>query len=144
MTWTAAQMPRLGGRVAVVTGGNSGLGRATATELARHGARVMLACRDIERGKQAADDIRSRGPDADIEVRHIDLADMTSVREFGEGYDEPLHLLVNNAGAMGPPRRQVTAPDFELQFGHNSLGHFGVDGLAPPGFVVAECPPRRH
>ena len=101
MTWTAAQMPRLGGRVAVVTGGNSGIGRATATELARHGARVMIACRDIERGKQAADDIRNRVPDADIEVRHIDLADMTSVREFGEGYDGPLHLLVNNAGVMG-------------------------------------------
>ena len=96
MTWTAAQMPRLGGRVAVVTGGTSGLGRATATELARHGARVMLACRDIERGKQAADDIRNRVPDADIEVRHIDLADMTSVREFGEGYEGPLHLLINN------------------------------------------------
>ena len=62
MTWTAAQMPRLGGRVAVVTGGNSGIGRATVTELARHGARVMLACRDIERGKQAADDIRNRYP----------------------------------------------------------------------------------
>ena len=105
MTWTAAQMPRLGGRVAVVTGGNSGIGRATATELARHGARVMIACRDVERGKQAADDIRNRVPDADIEVRHIDLADMTSVREFGEGYDGPLHLLVNNAGVMG-----ATAP----------------------------------
>jgi NAD(P)-dependent dehydrogenase (short-subunit alcohol dehydrogenase family) len=140
MTWTAAQMPRLGGRVAVVTGGNSGLGRATATELARHGARVMLACRDIERGKQAADDIRSRVPDADIEVRHIDLADMTSVREFGEGYDGPLHLLVNNAGVMGPPRRQVTAHDFELQFGTNHLGHFVLTGLLLPALLVAEGP----
>jgi NAD(P)-dependent dehydrogenase (short-subunit alcohol dehydrogenase family) len=140
MTWTAAQMPRLGGRVAVVTGGNSGLGRATATELARHGARVMLACRDIERGKQAADDIRSRVPDADVEVRHIDLADMTSVREFGEGYDGPLHLLVNNAGVMGPPRRHVTAHDFELQFGTNHLGHFVLTGLLLPAMLVAEDP----
>jgi NAD(P)-dependent dehydrogenase (short-subunit alcohol dehydrogenase family) len=140
MTWTAAQMPRLGGRVAVVTGGNSGLGRATATELARHGARVMLACRDIERGKQAADDIRSRVPDADIEVRHIDLADMTSVREFGEGYDGPLHLLVNNAGVMGPPRRLVTAHDFELQFGTNHLGHFVLTGLLLPALLVADDP----
>ena len=140
MTWTAAQMPRLGGRVAVVTGGNSGLGRATAIELARHGARVMLACRDIERGKQAADDIRSRVPDADIEVRHIDLADMTSVREFGEGYDGPLHLLVNNAGVMGPPRRQVTAHDFELQFGTNHLGHFVLTGLLLPALLVADDP----
>jgi NAD(P)-dependent dehydrogenase (short-subunit alcohol dehydrogenase family) len=140
MTWTAAQMPRLGGRVAVVTGGNSGLGRATATELARHGARVMLACRDIERGKQAADDIRNRVPDADIEVRHIDLADMTSVREFGEGYDGPLHLLVNNAGVMGPPRRQVTAHDFELQFGTNHLGHFVLTGLLLPALLVADDP----
>ena len=140
MTWTAAQMPRLGGRVAVVTGGNSGLGRATATELARHGARVMLACRDIERGKQAADDIRSRVPGADIEVRHIDLADMMSVREFGEGYDGPLHLLVNNAGVMGPPRRLVTAHDFELQFGTNHLGHFVLTGLLLPALLVADDP----
>jgi NAD(P)-dependent dehydrogenase (short-subunit alcohol dehydrogenase family) len=140
MTWTATQMPRLGGRVAVVTGGNSGIGRATATELARHGARVMLACRDIERGKQAADDIRNRVPDADIEVRHIDLADMTSVREFGEGYDGPLHLLVNNAGVMGPPRRAVTAHDFELQFGTNHLGHFVLTGLLLPALLVADDP----
>jgi NAD(P)-dependent dehydrogenase (short-subunit alcohol dehydrogenase family) len=140
MTWTAAQMPRLGGRVAVVTGGNSGIGRATATELARHGARVMLACRDIERGKQAADDIRNRVPDADIEVRHIDLADMTSVRGFGEGYDGPLHLLVNNAGVMGPPRRAVTAHDFELQFGTNHLGHFVLTGLLLPALLVADDP----
>lgn len=140
MTWTAAQMPRLGGRVAVVTGGNSGIGRATATELARHGARVMLACRDIERGKQAADDIRNRVPDADIEVRHIDLADMTSVREFGEGYEGPLHLLINNAGVMGPPRRQVTAHDFELQFGTNHLGHFVLTGLLLPALLVADDP----
>ena len=140
MTWTAAQMPRLGGRVAVVTGGNSGIGRATATELARHRARVMIACRDVERGKQAADDIRNRVPGADIEVRHVDLADMTSVREFGEGYDGPLHLLVNNAGVMGPPRRTVTANDFELQFGTNHLGHFVLTGLLLPALLAAEKP----
>ena len=140
MTWTAAQMPRLGGRVAVVTGGNSGIGRATATELARHQARVMIACRDVERGKQAADDIRNRVPGADIEVRHIDLADMTSVREFGEGYDGPLHLLVNNAGVMSPPRRTVTANDFELQFGTNHLGHFVLTGLLLPALLAAEKP----
>ena len=138
MTWTAAQMPRLGGRVAVVTGGNSGIGRATATELARHGARVMIACRDIERGKQAADDIRNRVPAADIEVRHIDLADMTSVRDFGEGYDGPLHLLVNNAGVMSPPRRAFTANDFELQFGTNHLGHFVLTGLLLPALLAAD------
>ena len=137
MTWTAAQMPRLGGRVAVVTGGNSGIGRATATELARHRARVMIACRDVERGKQAADDIRNRVPGADIEVRHIDLADMTSVREFGEGYDGPLHVLVNNAGVMSPPRRTVTANDFELQFGTN---HFVLTGLLLPALLAAEKP----
>jgi len=100
----------------------------------------MLACRDIERGKQAADDIRSRVPGADIEVRHIDLADMTSVREFGEGYDGPLHLLVNNAGVMGPPRRLVTAHDFELQFGTNHLGHFVLTGLLLPALLVADDP----
>jgi len=100
----------------------------------------MLACRDIERGKQAADDIRNRVPDADIEVRHIDLADMTSVREFGEGYDGPLHLLVNNAGVRRPPRRAVTAHDFELQFGTNHLGHFVLTGLLLPALLVADDP----
>ena len=140
MTWTAAQMPRLGGRVAVVTGGNSGIGRATATELARHGARVMIACRNVERGKQAADDIRERVPEADIEVRYIDLADMTAVREFGEGYDGPLHLLVNNAGVMGTPHRKVTANGFELQFGTNHLGHFVLTGLLLPALLAAGDP----
>ncbi len=140
MAWTAAQLPRLGERVAVVTGGNSGIGRATAHELARHGARVMIACRDVERGKQAADDIRSRVTHADVEVRHIDLADMMSVREFGEGFDGPLHLLVNNAGVMAPPRRAVTANDFELQFGTNHLGHFVLTGLLLPALLAADEP----
>jgi NAD(P)-dependent dehydrogenase (short-subunit alcohol dehydrogenase family) len=140
MAWTAAQVPRLGGRVAVVTGGNSGIGRETTRELARHGARVVIACRDVERGKQAADDIRAKVPDADLEVRQIDLADMTSVREFGEGFDGPLHLLVNNAGVMTPRRRTATANGFELQFGTNHLGHFALTGLLLPALLAASEP----
>jgi NAD(P)-dependent dehydrogenase (short-subunit alcohol dehydrogenase family) len=97
----------------------------------------MIACRDVERGKQAADHIRGQAPQADVEVRQIDLADMASVREFGEGFDGPLHLLVNNAGVMAPPRRTVTANGFELQFGTNHLGHFVLTGLLLPALLAA-------
>jgi NAD(P)-dependent dehydrogenase (short-subunit alcohol dehydrogenase family) len=140
MAWTAAQLPRLGGRVAVVTGGNSGIGRETVRELARQGARTVIACRDVERGKQAADEISRRITEADLEVRQIDLADVSSVREFAEGFDGPLDLLVNNAGVMAPPRRAVTANGFELQFGTNHLGHYVLTGLLLPALLAATQP----
>jgi NAD(P)-dependent dehydrogenase (short-subunit alcohol dehydrogenase family) len=126
--WTAADMPPQDGRRAVVTGANSGLGFQVALELARSGARVVLAVRSRERGQEALDRIAREAPDADAELRELDLADLASVREFAAGFDEPLDLLVNNAGVMALPRRQ-TADGFEMQFGTNHLGHFALTGL---------------
>lgn len=132
--WTSDDMPDQSGRTAVVTGGNSGIGLIECRELVRHGARVILACRDESKGNEARDRI---GTDlgtgtAGIEVRRLDLASLDSIREFSAGLraDLPdgLDLLVNNAGVMAPPRLE-TEDGFELQFGTNHLGHFALTGL---------------
>jgi NAD(P)-dependent dehydrogenase (short-subunit alcohol dehydrogenase family) len=122
--WNATDMADQSGRVAVVTGANSGIGFHTARELAAHGAKVVLAVRDVE-GKGADAAARMTG---DVEVRHLDLADLASVRAFAAHVEGPLDLLVNNAGVMATPRR-MTADGFELQFGTNHLGHFALTGL---------------
>src|SRR3954468_5370250 len=122
--WTAADMADQSGRVCVVTGANSGIGFHAARELAAHGARVILAVRDVE-GKGADAAARMTG---EVEVRRLDLADLSSVRAFAEGFEGPLDLLVNNAGVMATPRR-TTADGFELQLGTNHLGHFALTGL---------------
>ncbi|MFF9286834.1 oxidoreductase [Streptomyces griseosporeus] len=124
--WSLDSLPDLSGRTAVVTGANSGIGFVTAEALARAGARVVLAVRDQERGKAAAG--RMSGA---TEVRRLDLADLTSVREFAAGWDGPLDLLINNAGVMMLPR-QRTRDGFEMQFGTNHLGHFALTNLLLP------------
>ncbi len=121
--WTAADLPSLAGRSAVVTGANSGLGLITARELARAGARVVLAVRDTARGEQAAGTIPG-----ETEVRALDLADLASVRAFADAWDGPLDILVNNAGVMAVPERR-TKDGFELQIGTNHLGHFALTNL---------------
>ena len=117
--------------MAVVTGANSGLGLAAARELARAGARMVLACRDTARGEQARRDIQARALKSDVDVAELDLASLDSARTFAErlhsDYDG-IDLLVNNAGVMATPRRR-TADGFELQFGTNHLGHFALTGL---------------
>ena len=135
MRWTADQLPDLEGRVAVVTGGNSGVGWAAAYQLAAHRARVVLACRDLVRGAAAVDKIRKQVPAADVSVSALDLASMSSVRAFGAGWAGPLHLLVNNAGVMAPPRRARTEDGYELQFGTNHLGHYVLTGLLLPALL---------
>jgi NAD(P)-dependent dehydrogenase (short-subunit alcohol dehydrogenase family) len=120
--WTATDIPDQTGRTVVVTGANSGLGEVTATELARAGASVVLACRDTAKGEQAA----ARMP-GDVSVRALDLSDLASVRAFADGI-EALDVLVNNAGVMAPPKR-ATKDGFELQIGTNHLGHFALTGL---------------
>jgi NAD(P)-dependent dehydrogenase (short-subunit alcohol dehydrogenase family) len=124
--WTAADIPSQTGRTAVVTGANSGLGLATARELARAGASVVLAVRNLERGAQAAESI-----EGDVTVRQLHLADLASVRAFADGWTGDLDVLVNNAGIMMVPAGR-TADGFELQFGTNHLGHFALTNLLLP------------
>ncbi|MFE9013277.1 oxidoreductase [Streptomyces cyaneofuscatus] len=129
--WTVERIPDQTGRVAVVTGANSGLGLATARALARRGGRVILAVRDKGKGRRAVADIAAGQPSADLEVRGLDLADLDSVRAFSDALhaDRPrLDLLVNNAGVMAPPRSSG-AQGHELQFAANHLGHFALTGL---------------
>ncbi|MGI8505210.1 MAG: oxidoreductase [Solirubrobacteraceae bacterium] len=128
--WTADQIPDQSGRTAVVTGANSGLGLVTARELARAGASVVLACRNLDKGERALAELRAAPPGAQARVEALDLADLRSVREFAErlAAEQPsLDLLINNAGVMAPPRR-LTADGFESQLGTNHLGHFALTG----------------
>lgn len=121
--WTTADLPEQTGRTIVVTGANSGLGLVTARELARAGARVILACRNVDKGKAAAATMAES-----VEVRALDLASLASVREFATSIEEDVHVLVNNAGVMAVPKRR-TADGFEMQIGTNHLGHFALTGL---------------
>ncbi|MEV5276481.1 oxidoreductase [Streptomyces sp. NPDC051994] len=135
--WSAQDIPDQSGRTAVVTGANSGIGLVAARELARRGARVVLACRSEERGKEAEDHIRGGVPGAEAEFRRLDLADLGSVREFVSTFPyERLDLLVNNAGVMALPYGH-TADGFETQFGVNHLGHFALTGLLLPRLRAA-------
>jgi len=114
----------------VITGANSGLGRAAARELACHGARVVLACRDLDKGALTMQSLRSELPRAELALLELDLASLRSVQEFADRFltcdqDGGLDLLINNAGVMAPPRRE-TADGFELQLGTNFLGHFAL------------------
>jgi NAD(P)-dependent dehydrogenase (short-subunit alcohol dehydrogenase family) len=131
--WTAADIPDQAGRTAVVTGGNSGLGYETCRALAMRGANVIMAVRDENRGRAAADRLRS-GTGREVQIARLDLADLDSVRAFATGLIErgaPIDLLVNNAG-IGMAPRSVTAQGFESQFGVNHLGHFALTGLLLP------------
>src|SRR5229473_6973336 len=116
-------IPDMTGRSVVVTGANSGIGRSAATALAGAGARVVLAVRDTNKGQDAAATMPG-----ETEVRPLNLASLTSIREFAEGWDGDLDLLINNAGVMAPPLTRTT-DGFELQFGTNHLGHFALTNL---------------
>ncbi|MBM7084733.1 oxidoreductase [Micromonospora humidisoli] len=118
--------PSLAGRTVVITGANSGIGRATARTLAARGARVVLAVRDLGRGRAAAADLPGRA-----EVRRLDLADLSSVRAFAAAWTEPVDVLINNAGVMMPPPG-LTVDGFEPHFGINHLGHFALTNLLLP------------
>ena len=128
--WTAEQIPDQRGRTAIVTGANSGLGLVTARELARNGAAVVLACRNLDKGLAAQREIEALAPQAQVELAELDLGSLASVQAFAESFGAAhggLDLLINNAGVMAPPRRE-TADGFELQFGTNVLGHFALTG----------------
>jgi NAD(P)-dependent dehydrogenase (short-subunit alcohol dehydrogenase family) len=119
----STSLPDLTGRTAIVTGANSGIGRAAASAMAGAGARVVLAVRSTEKGRAAA-----AAMPGETEVRQLDLASLASVRDFASGWDGEIDLLINNAGVMVPPLSR-TAEGFELQFGTNHLGHFALTNL---------------
>jgi NAD(P)-dependent dehydrogenase (short-subunit alcohol dehydrogenase family) len=126
--WTAADVPSQRGRVAFVTGANSGIGFETAKVLAERAARVVLACRDIGKAKAAAQRIRTAVPNGDLAVLRLDLASLASIREAADefhGMYDTLDLLVNNAGVMRASQG-LTEDGFELHFGINHLGHFAL------------------
>ncbi len=120
MTFSTHEIPDLTGTTAVVTGANSGIGRAAAVALAAHGARLILAVRDTDKGQEAAGEMTG-----EVEVRRLDLASLASIREFADAWEGEIGLLLNNAGVMIPPLSR-TADGFELQFGTNHLGHFAL------------------
>jgi NAD(P)-dependent dehydrogenase (short-subunit alcohol dehydrogenase family) len=123
--WTAADIPDQTGRNVIVTGANSGLGAVCARELARAGASVVLACRNVSKGEAVAANMSGT-----VAVRQLDLADLSSVRAFATGIDT-VDVLINNAGVMAVPKA-VTADGFEMQIGTNHLGHFALTGLLLP------------
>jgi NAD(P)-dependent dehydrogenase (short-subunit alcohol dehydrogenase family) len=134
--WTADDIPDLSGKTAIVTGANSGLGFETATELARHGAHVTLACRDEGRGTEALKRLQETVPEAQVELALLDLASLEAVRKFAAAWQGDLDLLVNNAGVMALNEHRTTADGFEMQFGTNHLGHFALTGLLLPRLLA--------
>lgn len=131
------------GRLAVVTGANSGLGKEVATRLAAAGARVLMGVRNLEKGEAARAEILAAAPGADVELRELDLADLASVAAFADRLladGTAVDLLVNNAGVMAPPTRFTTVDGFELQFGTNFLGPFALTVRLLPVVLAARAP----
>jgi NAD(P)-dependent dehydrogenase (short-subunit alcohol dehydrogenase family) len=129
--WTTDNVPDQTGKVAIVTGANSGIGFENALELAQKGATVVMACRSLPKAEAAAQQIRQTDPPGEVVVMELDLGDLDSVRRFAAAFQERysrLDLLINNAGIMMPPYGK-TAQGFETQIGVNHLGHFALTGL---------------
>ena len=129
--WTAADVPDESGRVAIVTGANSGLGYDTAAVLAEKGAQVVLAVRNLDKGNEAADRIKKSSPNAVVSTQELDLTSLDNVRKAADelrAAHPRIDLLINNAGVMYVPTRETTNDGFEMQFGTNHLGHFALTG----------------
>jgi NAD(P)-dependent dehydrogenase (short-subunit alcohol dehydrogenase family) len=150
--WSADDMPDLSGKTIIVTGGNSGIGYEAAKQLARKGARVVLACRDLEKARAAIGAISGEHRGAAAEALQLDLASLASVRSFASAFlaeHNALDVLCNNAGVMALPYRK-TADGFEMQLGTNHIGHFALTGLllerllATPGARVVNVSSGAH
>jgi NAD(P)-dependent dehydrogenase (short-subunit alcohol dehydrogenase family) len=129
--WTYENITDQTGKIAIITGANSGIGFHTSRALAAKGAKVVMACRDLEKGQHAVSAILEDYPRSSLELFYLDLADLRSVKSLVHAFAEKhthLHILINNAGLMATPYRQ-TVDGFELQFGVNHLGHFALTGL---------------
>jgi NAD(P)-dependent dehydrogenase (short-subunit alcohol dehydrogenase family) len=137
--WSASDVPDQGGRTAVITGANTGIGFESAAVLAERGARVVLGVRDVAKGQEALKHITAAFPQADVSVKHLDLTSLQSVRQAAEelrsSYDR-IDLLINNAGVMWTPRGR-TRDGFELHLGTNHLGHFALTGLLMDRLLAA-------
>lgn len=139
-TWSLADIPSQAGKRILITGANSGIGYHAAFTLARKGAHIIFACRDRRKGEAALARLNTEAPGADTELAILDLASLASVRDFAArqlAQGHPLHVLINNAGVMAPPKRLQTTDGFELQFGTNVLGHFALTGLLLPALQQA-------
>jgi NAD(P)-dependent dehydrogenase (short-subunit alcohol dehydrogenase family) len=130
-----ATVPDLSGKLAIVTGANSGLGFGLARRLSAAGADVVMAIRNRAKGEAAIAEIRTTFPDAKLTIKSLDLSSLAAVAALGEQLNaegRPIDILINNAGVMTPPERDTTADGFELQFGSNHLGHFALTGHLLP------------
>ncbi|QLL05615.1 SDR family oxidoreductase [Mycobacterium vicinigordonae] len=138
-----ATVPDLSGKLAVVTGANSGLGFGLAKRLSAAGADVMMAIRNQSKGEAAIEQIREVVPDAKLTIKPLDLSSLASVAALGEHLNSlgrPIDILINNAGVMTPPERDTTTDGYELQFGSNHLGHFALTGHLLPLLRAAAKP----
>jgi NAD(P)-dependent dehydrogenase (short-subunit alcohol dehydrogenase family) len=141
--WTAEQITSQAGRTALVTGANSGIGYQTALELARHGAHVLLGCRNEAKGRDALERLLREAPGASAELVELDMASLASIRRFAAAFGArgvALDLLINNAGVMALPTRELTEDGFERQMGTNHLGHFALTGLLMAQLLAAPAP----
>ncbi len=141
--WTIANIPDQTGRVAVVTGANTGLGYQTALALANAGADVILTARDATKGSEAVDRIRALRPTARVDFSLLDLASLASIADFADRIADDhdrIDVLINNAGVASPRHRLTTSDGFELQFGVNFLGHFALTGRLLPLLMRADAP----
>ncbi len=135
MTWTSRDIPSQTGKLAIVTGANSGIGYETALELARAGAAVVVASRSESKGAAAVGRIKAAAPGAEVRFEALDLASLVAIAGFSErilNAGRPVDILVNNAGVMMLPQRRLTADGFEMQLGTNYLGHFALTGHLLP------------